>query len=441
MFKISATGGASRMCDGVQRREFLKLGGLAFGGLSLAGLLAARDAQGAASSARTKSVIMVFLAGGPSHIDMYDLKPQAPIEIRGEFNPIATNVPGVRVCEHMPRQATIADKWSVINGVKMIDTHSAWVVMTGFDEKMKRPVVGSVVSKVMGSSRNGVPTYVSLRGENGADPGEPFYLGAAHRPFTPGEGALESMGRQREVTVERFEDRKSLLTGLDRFRQQAERSADSLAGHSAYTAQALEMLASPRARQAFDLKQESQATRDKYGKADRLLLARRLAEAGVPMITLSLAGTVCPPGDWDTHAGGDQRNETNFDALRKKLPVYDMAIHALITDIHERGLQDDVLVVACGEFGRTPKINKMGGRDHWAPAGSVLFSGGGLRMGQTIGDTGPHAAAATNHEYSAQSVLAVIYRHLGISPSTKLPDFAGRPIYLLDDQRGIKELI
>lgn len=428
----------SRTCDSIARRDFLRIGGLALGGLSLPALLGAQAAAGA--SQRPKSVIMVFLAGGPSHIDMYDMKPQAPVEIRGEFNPIATRVPGMQVCELMPKHAEIADQWSVVNGVRMIDTHSAWVVMTGFDEKMKRPVVGSVVSKVLGASRGGLPTYVSLRGENGADPGEPFYLGQAHRPFTPGEGA-EVLGRNREVTLDRLEDRKQLRDGLDRLAAQAERMTDHLAGHQAFTSQALSIISSPAARQAFDIKQESAATQEKYGKASRLLLARRLVEAGVPIVTLSLAGTICPPGDWDTHAGNDQRNETNFDALRKKLPIFDAAIHALITDLAERGLSDDVLVVCFGEFGRTPKINKMGGRDHWAPAGSVLFAGGGLKMGQVIGNTGPRAERSIDLDYSGQNVLATIYRHLGIAPSTKLPDFAGRPIYLLDDQRPIRELL
>ena len=432
---------AGRSCGGLSRREFLTVGGLGLGGLSLSQLLAARQANAATADRRTKSVIMVFLAGGPSHIDMYDLKPDAPVEIRGEFHPVETNVPGLRVCEHLPRHAQMADKFSIVNGVEMIDTHSAWVVMTGFDQKAQRPVVGSVVSKLRGASQAGMPTYVALGGENGADPGEPFYLGQAHRPFKPNGEGLESLGRLREVSLEQFEDRRSLLAGLDQLARAAESRAEALAGHAALTAQAFDILTSPKAREAFDLKKESPALVERYGKATRLLLARRLVEAGVPIVTLSLAGTICPPGDWDTHAGDDQRRTTNFDALRQKLPVYDAALHALITDIHDRGLDEDVLVVACGEFGRTPKINKTGGRDHWAPAASVLLSGGGLRMGRVVGHTGPRAERAIDTDYTAQNILATIYRHLGISPATKLPDLAGRPIYLLDDQRPIKELI
>lgn len=419
------------------RRDFLAMGGLALGGLTLPQLLAARSPQ----SGRSKSVIMVFLAGGPSHIDMYDLKPDAPTEIRGEFDPIATKVPGISICEHLPLQAAIADRWSVVNGVRMFDTHSAWVVMTGFEEKAKRPVIGSVVSKIRGATTNGLPTYVALGGENGADPGEPYYLGQAHRPFKQSEEGLNSLGRRREITVERFEDRKNLLRGLDGLARETDQQAETLSGYDATTAKAFDILTSPRAREAFDIKHEPVRLVERYGKATRLLLARRLVEAGVPLVTCSVAGTICPPGDWDTHAGDDQRRETNFSALRQKLPVYDAAIHALITDINERGLDRDVLVVVCGEFGRTPKINKMGGRDHWAPAGSVLFAGGGLKLGQSIGNTGPRAERSIDTDYSAQNVLATIYQHLGIPPDTKLPDFAGRPIYLLDDQRVIRELI
>jgi uncharacterized protein (DUF1501 family) len=441
MLTFTSERSASRMCDGVRRREFLKLGGLALGGLSLADLLAVRSVDAAAAARRGKSVIMVFLAGGPSHIDTYDMKPDAPVEIRGEFNPIETNVPGMRLCEYLPLQAQIADKFSIVNGVRMIDTHSAWVVMTGFDERMKRPVVGSVVSKLFGSSRDGMPTYVALGGENGADPGEPAYLGPAHRPFKQSQEGLNSLGRLREIPIERFEDRRQLLTQLDALARRAENASESLASHSANTAQAFEILTTPKARAAFDVEREPKLVRERFGNASRLLLARRLVEAGVPIVTVSVAGTICPPGDWDTHAGDDQRRETNFTALRKKLPPYDRAIHALITDLDERGLSDDVLVVVCGEFGRTPKINKMGGRDHWAPAGSVLLAGGGLKMGQVVGHTGPRAEQATDTDYSGQNILATIYRHLGIAADTKLPDLAGRPVYLLDDQRPIRELI
>lgn len=422
------------------RREFLSLGSLALGGLTLSHLAQARAADSTARERRGKSVLMVFLAGGPSHIDMYDLKPDAPTEIRGEFDPIETNVPGMRVCQHMPLHAKIADKFAIVNGVRMIDTHSAWVVMTGFDEKLKRPVVGSVVSKIRGTTTAGLPTYVSLGGENGADPGEPFYLGQANRPFKPSQEGLASLGRHEKIALERFDDRRELLSSLDALAHRTEKLQDRLAGHDAFTAQAFDILTSPRAREAFDVKKEPAKVREQYGKAERLLLARRLVEAGVPIVTCSLAGTICPPGDWDTHAGDDQRRETNFSALRQKLPPYDAAIHTLITDLHERGLNDDVLLVVCGEFGRTPKINKMGGRDHWAPAGSVLFAGGGLKMGQVIGNTGPKAERSIDTDYSGQNVLATIYRHLGISPATKLNDFAGRPVYLLDDQRVIGEL-
>jgi uncharacterized protein (DUF1501 family) len=201
------------------------------------------------------------------------------------------------------------------------------------------------------------------------------------------------------------------------------------------------MISTPKAREAFDIRREPEAVRNKYGKASRFLLARRLVEAGVSVVTLSAAGTIFPGGDWDTHAGTDQRSETNFGNLRRKLPEYDNAVHALVTDLHERGLDKDVAVVVWGEFGRTPKINKTGGRDHWAPAGNVLIAGGGLKMGQVIGDTGPKAERSRTTVYTPQNVLSTLYRVLGIDPGMTLPDFSGRPMYLLDEREPITELV
>ncbi|QDU26624.1 hypothetical protein ETAA8_17040 [Anatilimnocola aggregata] len=431
----------SRSCDQVSRREFLRAGGLGLGGFTMVDMLRWRAMGAVDDRQRAKSVIVVFLAGGPSHIDMYDLKPDAPAEIRGEFQPIETNVPGLRVCELMPRHATIADKFSVVNGVEMLDTHSAWVVMTGFGEREKRPVFGSYISRIRGSSVGGMPTYVSLRGENGADPGEPAWLGAAHRPFTPSGEGMSSLQLSREISTDRFDERRGLLRDMDRLPPNAQDQLGNVAGFDGFRDQALEIIRSPKTRTAFDISQEPKALQDAYGPAKRLLQARRLVEAGVPVVTLSMAGTICPPGDWDTHAGTDQKSQTNFYALRQKLPIYDKAIHTLITDLHDRGLDKDVLLVVHGEFGRTPKINKFGGRDHWAPASSVLFSGGGLQMGQVVGDTGPRAERAVDTNYSGQNILATIYRHLGIDLETKLNDLSGRPRYLLDDTRPIRELI
>ena len=286
------------------RREFLKHSATAVSGLALPGLLTSGAIASLAAPRSNKSVIFVYLAGGPSHLDMYDMKPRAPAEIRGEFQPIHTNVPGIRVCEHLPLHAKIADKFAIVNGVETIDLHGAAVVATGFSASQ-------------------------------------------------GRSGLEA------ISTVRFEH--------------------------------------------LDL----------------------------------------PHGDWDTHGRVLGRQVTIFQELRDKLPAYDAVIHGLVTDICDRRLDKDVLLVACGEFGRTPWINEHGGRNHWAPCGSVLFAGGGLKMGQVIGDTGPigERERSRSRPYTAQNVLATIYRHLGIDPSATVRSAGGKYHPLLDDPRPISELI
>ncbi len=438
MIVLNLFGSNYNVCDGLSRRDFLAAGAL--GGLSLADVMRLR-AQSPEPRTSPKSVIMVYLPGGPSHIDMYDLKPDAPVEFRGEFRPVHTNVSGINVCELMPQHTRIADKFSIVNGIHSVDTHSAELLMRGVLGNPKRPVFGSVVSRLRnGAGVEGMPPYVALGGENGADPGDPTYLGVAHRPFTPG-GVGQSLRLNSEVSLDRLADRQSLLRGFDGMRRDLDDDRRTLSGMDAFSARALDMITSPRTQQAFDLNRESSRVRERYGPAQRLLLALRLVQAGVSVVTVSLAGTVVPGGDWDTHAGTDQRSETNFGNLRRKLPIYDQAIYALITDLYSRGLDQDVAVVVWGEFGRTPRINKNGGRDHWAPAGSALIAGGGLRMGQTIGHTGPRAERQDGSPYTPSNVLATLYGVLGIDPIRTLPDHNGRPMYLLDDRRPIAELV
>jgi len=432
-----------RPCDGIVRREFFKVGALGLGALGLADLLHLRALGATDEKATPKSVIMVYLPGGPSHIDMYDLKPDAPVEVRGEFKPIQTNVPGLDICELMPLQAKIADKFAIVRGLQSVDTHSAEMLMRGtLGGPMKRPVFGSVVSRMRGGAgANGMPHYVALGGENGADPGDPSYLGAAHKPFGGGQ-AMSNLSLNKSVSPNQLTDRKQLLKAFDTLNRDIDTRAGDIGGMDTFNSRALEIISSTKVRDAFDINKEPQNIRDKYGKsATRFLQARRLVEAGVSVVTCSAAGTMFPGGDWDTHAGTDQRSETNFQNLRRKLPEYDKAVHALVTDIYERGLDKDVAVVIWGEFGRTPKINKTGGRDHWAPAGNVLIAGGGLKMGQVIGDTGSKAERSKTTVYTPSHVLATLYRVLGIDPETTLPDFTGRPIYLLDDRESIAELV
>lgn len=435
---------AYRPCDGVSRREFLRVGALGLGGLTLADVLRLR-AQGASpEKAGHKSVIMVYLPGGASHMDMYDMKPNAPVEIRGQFKPVQANVPGMDLCELLPLQAKIADKYSIVNGLQTVDTHSAELLMRGhLGGPTRRPVFGSVVSRMLGGTGPlGMPTYVALGGENGSDPADPSYLGTAHRPFNSGGQALNNLSLVRGVTPEQLANRKVLLNTFDTLNRDLDGRGE-MAGMDSFTGRALEMIATPKVREAFDVSKEPKELQDRYGPAKRLLQALRLTQAGVSVVTVSVAGTVVPVGDWDSHGTNDGRKFGIFDDYKQRLPVYDKIIHAFITDIYERGLDKDVAVVIWGEFGRTPKINKDGGRDHWAPAGHCMVVGGGFNMGKKIGDTGLRGERERGRStpYTPANVLSTLYRHLSIDPEATLPDLTGRPMYLLDDRDPIAELV
>jgi len=425
-------GASHRLCDGLSRRDFFRVGGLGLSGLSLTEVLRARANGLEANSPR--SVIMVYLPGGPSHLDTYDLKPNAPAEIRGEFRPIGTTVPGVNICELLPLQAQIADRYAVINGLQCVDTHSAELLMRGhLGGPVRRPVFGSVVSRLRrrGGGHGGLPQYVALGGENGSDPGDPSYLGIAHRPFKPNAEGMNNLSLVRGVSPERLADRKRLLECFDGLRRDLDARGE-MAGVDAFTAKALEIITSPKVREAFDVSQEPKALQERYGPGKRLLQALRLAQAGVPVVTVSVAGTVLPVGDWDTHGKNDGRKFGQFEDYRQRLPVFDKVLHAFITDLYERGLDKNIAVVVWGEFGRTPKINKDGGRDHWAPAGHALIAGGGFKLGQVIGDTGPRGERECGR--------ATPYTP-AIDPEKTLPDYNGRPLYLLDDRDPIAELL
>ena len=353
------------MCDGVSRRDFLRIGALGVGGLTLADLLRLK-AQGAVrSDAAHKAVIMVYLPGGPSHIDMYDLKPDAPAEYRGEFKPIRTNVPGLDVCELMPMHAKIADKFSVLRGLKTQGNHDPTELLTGIPAAasgqigpVRRPALGCVVSKLQGT-QGAVPPYVSVSSHKllGSydDPEEPAYLGPMHRPFAVAGPVMKNLTLVPGVTHEQLENRKKLLGSFDGLRQQIDTSDKKLAGMDSYTRRALDMIASTKVRDALDLSREPDRLRQKYGAGSDFLRARRLVEAGVSVVSVAsrfpvnIGGGINDPGGWDTHG-------SNFKLLRAKLPIYDQAVYALLTDLHDRGLANDVAVVIWGEFGRTPKI-------------------------------------------------------------------------------------
>jgi hypothetical protein len=423
---LTLWGSRQRCCDGLSRRNFLKVG--AFGaGLGLADLLRLRAA--AATPTAGKSAIMIYLPGGPPHIDTYDLKPQAPVEFRGEFKPIPTNVPGIDVCELLPLQARVMDKLAIVRSLTSVDEHSDSYVMTGYPENVNRtanhPSFGSVVSKVRGEAAGDVPPFVSLRGmTKGTEPG---YLGVAHRPFTPSGPGMENLRPARGVSLERLEDRKHLLAAFDDVRRDLDASG-TMKGLDAFAARAFDMVASGTVRRALDLGREDPKVRDRYKGVESFLTARRLVEAGVGCVTLSYGG-------WDTHQG-------NFKALRRMLPQLDRGLTNLVEDLHDRGLADDVVTVMWGEFGRTPKINRMdGGRDHWAPAMSAVVAGGGLKMGQVVGATTARGETVKDRKYTPSQLLATLYRTLGIDPAQTFPNASGRPMYVLDDREPVRELL
>lgn len=447
-------GKASHFCDGMTRRHFLQIGGLGMAGLSVTDLLRLRASGDIRSEAREKSVIMVYLPGGPSHLDMYDMKPNAPVEFRGEFDPVSTNVPGIDICELMPRHTEIADKFTVIQGLRTFGNgHDPYEILSSDPRAATKlppnpfPVFGSVVSKVRSVAGGDVPPYVNvdnlhlLRPSLNDDPETAAYLGRAHEPFRMNGPGLENLSLADGVTLDRLQERKTLLRSFDSLQRGFEKSKIV----TSYTEQALALISSNKVRDAFDLSQEPDSVRKLYGPATDFLLARRLVESGVSVVTLPgrFPATI---GDfergssdhWDTH-------RHNFKFLRLMLPQYDRAVSALIGDIYQRGLDKDVLVVVWGEFGRTPKVDTtpgfVGGRGHWLEAGFILMAGGGLKMGQVVRETDRHGLRALGQPVTPANVLATIYHVLGIDPTRTFPDHSGRPRYILDNPEPISELL
>ncbi len=412
-------------CDGVSRRNFLQIGALGLGGLALTDLLRAEAQSGRTISAQ-KSIIMIYLPGGPSHQDMYDIKEEASSEFRGEFHAIPTCVPGIRICEHMPRLASNFDKFVAVRSIiDSANDHSSFQKMTGHPRKQAQeptggwPSVGAVLSKLQGSNRSGIPPYIGLNGMSSVGAG---FLGAAHSPFSPsGKGRADMV--LNGVTLDRLEDRKALLTNIDSFRRDADASGQ-MDGMDSFNQEAFNVVTSSKLVQALDVSREEKGVADAYKtKGDRtlndFLVARRLVEAGARFVTLNFGG-------WDTHS-------KNFETLRKQLPVLDQGVAALVNDLHDRGLDKDVSVVVWGEFGRTPRINGNAGRDHWPRVSSALLAGGGMKTGQIIGETDRVGAEAVDRPTRVGEVLATLYHNLGIDVSkTTLTDLSGRPQYLVE---------
>jgi len=436
-----------RFCDGVSRRNFLKIGALGLGGLALPEILRAQSASGARRS--HKAIIMIFLPGGPSHQDIFDLKMDAPSEIRGEFKPIRTKVPGIQICEHLPLLAAQMDKLAIIRSVVgALDDHDAFQCLTGRIVRQQPPggwpSLGAVISKLQGSVNKFIPPFVGLSPKMGemrwARAGEPGFLGPAYGPFKP-EGAGKTDMVLNGVTLDRLADRKALLASFDKFRRDVD-SSGMMDGMDTFNQQAFGLLTSSKLLEALDIEKEDPKVRARYGKGDpknrddggpklmeHFLIARRLVEAGSRCVTLAFSR-------WDHHG-------KNFDALRQDLPLLDQGVSALVQDIHQRGLDKDVSVIVWGEFGRTPTINKDGGRDHWPRVSCAMLFGGGMKVGQVIGATDRLGGEATERPVHFGEVFATLYHNLGIDANkVTLDDLSGRPQYLVDNNyQPIRELI
>jgi len=411
-------------CNGLSRRNLLKAGVLGVGGLTLADLLRTESAAGTGSS--NKAVINIHLAGGPSHQDTFDLKPDAPREFRGEFNPTNTNVPGLDICEHFPMLSQSADKFAIIRSLTgSIADHSDYPTQTGFPRSNLgslggRPSIGSVVSKLQGDQSKEAPPFV---GYNGSYVG---FLGSVHQPFRPQGGELRLNGN---LTAGRLKSRTELLSGLDRLRRDMDHTGHMQA-LDAYTQRAVDLVTSGRVADALDLNLEDPRLLERYGNDGKMFLtARRLIEAGVRVVNFNW-------GSWDTHSN-------NFGHLQTQLPKLDRAMHSLLEDLHVRGMDKDVTVVMWGEFGRTPRVNNNKlGRDHWYEVAMCFIAGGGMRMGQAIGKSNRNAERAIDRPVHIQEVFATLYHNLGIDvKTTTITDPAGRPQYLVDHREPIRELI
>ncbi len=444
---LDLLGKKQRLCDGMTRREVLRIGALGMGGLTLPALLQAERAANRPAS--PKSVIMIYMVGAPPHQDMYDLKMEAPKEIRGEFLPIDTNVPGIQICEHMPLMAKIMDKCVPLRSVygSPNGAHDSFICYTGHTTSNQPPggwpSIGSIVSRVEGPANRSVPPFVGLAPDAGhppyGSPGLPGFLGVGHAAFRPSGPARADMVLN-GISESRLNNRKLLRESLDNLRRDVD-ATGMMEGMDAINQQALEILTSSKLAQALDLSQEDPAVRERYGKGDpknfgdgaprnleHFLLARRLVEAGCRVVTLNF-------GRWDFHSN-------NFGGAKNThLPLFDRGLATLIADLHERGLGEDVAVVAWGEFGRTPKINQDAGRDHWPQVGGGLIAGGGFRTGQVIGATDRLGGEIADRPIHFGEVHASLYRFLGLDLETKLPDLAGRPQYLLGDHKPLPELV
>ena len=459
----------------VSRRSFLQSGMLALTGLGVADVLRLRAAaQETGRTAEDTSVIFLWLPGGPPHMETYDMKPNAPAEYRGDFKPIPTNVPGMDVCELMPRHARVADRYTLIRSVSHnFADHGGGHkrFLTGRDPREPTgfvndfPMVGSMAAKMREGRNVGVPNYVSGT-DSGRSDVDVFsfgaaYLGPSQTPFTvigdPNAPKFEVKNLVMNAALAgQRDDRERLLHGFDQMRRETDRNG-VVAAMDEFGQKALQLMTSEKARIAFDLTREPDALRDRYGRhpwGQRALMARRLVEAGSSWVTMVLENPT-PPGaampitscyNWDSHAV----NCHIFEDARYRLPIYDQAVAALIEDLYDRGLDKKVLLVVTGEFGRTPRISysegtqtkvKQPGRDHWPSSMSMLVAGGGMRTGQVVGSTDSRGEHPKDRPLTPNDLWATVFRHLGIDIDTTFPDPSGRPMSILPYGEAIKELI
>lgn len=447
---LTLFGNKQRFCDGITRRSFLQIGGFTFGAtcVGLPQILRAQAASGNKSS--HKAVINIFLGGGPPHQDMWDIKTEAPREIRGEFDPIQTNVSGIEIGECFPKIAAMMDKFVAIRSVTGCDGgHDAYQCFSGWRRRDMqgmggRPSIGSSVAKILGPVHKSVPPTVALADKTQhvpwSEPGSSGFLGAAYQAFKPQGQGMDDL-RLNGISTDRLQDRRLLLTGLDQLKREVD-STGMLTGMDAFNEAAFGVLTSSALVEALDLSKEDPKIRERYGDGkpfkfqydgaptcnEHFLMARRLVEVGVRSVTLSY-------GRWDSH--GD-----NFNLVRDHGGKLDQAITALVQDLDERGMLNDVTVIAWGEFGRTPRINPGNGRDHWPQVSCALLAGGGMTTGQTIGSTNRLGEFAKDRPVPIQEVIATIYHNMGIDPNLPwLRDPTGRPQFLIDERVPLPELL
>ena len=459
MLRIEA-GDTKKYCDGISRRSFVQAGVAGMATVGLPQLLRAKAASADMGHARKDTaVILLWLDGGPGHLDMYDMKPEAPAEYRGLWNPIRTNVPGIEISELFPRQAKMAERFSIIRslhhdtgdhftgGHYMLTSRGG---ASGADMAGKYPSICSIASKVCGSRQPGMPAHVAvpIAASIGLRPGYfgANYLGLAHNPFeTNGDPnspdfKVENIQLANALSINRLEDRRGLLTRFDRLRRDMDTSG-AMETMDRFDRSAFDMVAGEAARKAFDLSSEPAQTRDRYGRTpwgQSTLLARRLVEAGSTWVTVHMGG-------WDNHWSLKA-------AMEGYLPQIDMLTSALFTDLHERGLAEKVLVVMCGEFSRTPRMNNGGnggpagsmgtpGRDHWGNAMFCLVGGGGIQGGRIVGSTNRLGEVPKDRPLECADLHATIYHVLGIDPSINFLNHAGRPVPAIDGGQVIAELL